>query len=186
MVDESFYQLLGVTRSSTVSEIVAARRVLAREFHPDRGGDPQHMALINLAFDSIIASHGEESAQQTTHTTTTTTAKGSRVDIATSDSGSRFSVDRPSFTINALPVVAYEVLLLAARVLGDISSDEPPYLLEVQLEDPPMTWCRLEIVPDAGSSTISFVIDKEIDAQLIRDLWVTTINEIGFSNREPL
>ena len=99
---------------------------------------------------------------------------------------SRFSVDRPSFTINALPVVSYEVLLLAARVLGDISSDEPPYLLEVQLEDPPMTWCRLEIVPDAGSSTISFVIDTEIDAQLIRDLWVTTINEIGFSNREPL
>ena len=99
---------------------------------------------------------------------------------------SKFSIDHPSFTINALPVVAYEVLLLAARVLGDISSDEPPYLLEVQLEDPPMTWCRLEIVPDAGSSTISFVIDKEIDSQLIRDLWVTTINEIGFSNREPL
>ena len=186
MVDESFYQLLGVTRSSTVSEIVAARRVLAREFHPDRGGDPQHMALINLAFDAIIASLGEESDEQTTSTTTT---QGSQVDIATSDSVSkfsRFSVDRPSFTINALPVVAYEVLLLAARVLGDISSDEPPYLLEVQLEDPPMTWCRLEIVPDAGSSTISFVIDKEIDAQLIRDLWVTTINEIGFSNREPL
>jgi hypothetical protein len=183
MVDESFYQLLGVTRSSTVSEIVAARRVLAREFHPDRGGDPQHMALINLAFDAIIASLGEESFEQTTSTTTT---QGSQVDIATSDSGSRFSVDRPSFTINALPVVAYEVLLLAARVLGDISSDEPPYLLEVQLEDPPMTWCRLEIVPDAGSSTISFVIDKEIDAQQIRDLWVTTINEIGFLSREQL
>lgn len=185
MVDESFYQLLGVTRSSTVSEIVAARRVLAREFHPDRGGDPQHMALINLAFDAIISSHGEESVEQTT-STTTTEAKGSQADLATPDSMSRFSVDRPSFTINALPVVAYEVLLLAARVLGDISSDEPPYLLEVQLEDPPMTWCRLEIVPDAGSSTISFVIDKEIDSQHIRDLWVTTINEIGFSNREPL
>jgi hypothetical protein len=182
MVDESFYQLLGVTRSSTVSEIVAARRVLAREFHPDRGGDPQHMALINLAFDAIIASHSEEPAEQTSNTG----SRRSQSDIATSDSGSRFSVDRPSFTINALPVVAYEVLLLAARVLGDISSDEPPYLLEVQFEDPPMTWCRLEIVPDAGSSTISFVIDKEIDAQLIRDLWVTTINEIGFSNREPL
>ena len=185
MVDESFYQLLGVTRSSTVSEIVAARRVLAREFHPDRGGDPQHMALINLAFDAIIAGHGEESVEQTT-STTTSAAKSSQADLATLDSMSRFSVDRPSFTINALPVVAYEVLLLAARVLGDISSDEPPYLLEVQLEDPPLTWCRLEIVPDAGSSTISFVIDKEIDAQLIRDLWVTTINEIGFSNREPL
>jgi hypothetical protein len=182
MVDDSYYQLLGVTRQSTVSEIVTARRVLAREFHPDRGGDPQHMALINLAFDAIIASQGEAPSKPPTFTNRRT----SQADLATPDSMSRFSVDRPSFTINALPVVAYEVLLLAARVLGDISSDEPPYLLEVQLEDPPMTWCRLEIVPDAGSSTISFVVDKEIDAQQIRDLWVTTINEIGFSSREQL
>ena len=182
MVDESFYQLLGVTRSSTVSEIVAARRVLAREFHPDRGGDPQHMALINLAFDAIIASHGKEASQQIT----VTSANVSPADALAPEAISGFSVDHPSFTINALPVVAYEVLLLAARVLGDVSSDEPPYLLEVQLEDPPMTWCRLEIVPDAGSSTISFVVDKEIDAQQIRDLWVTTINEIGFSSREQL
>jgi len=185
MVEESYYQLLGVTRSSSVSEIVAARRVLALEFHPDRGGNPQHMALINLAFDAIIASHGEETVEQT-KSTTTTAAKGSQADLATPYSMSKFSVDRPSFTINALPVVAYEVLLLAARVLGEISSDEPPYLLEVQLEDPPLTWCRLEIVPDAGSSTISFILDNDADAQEIRDLWVATINEIGFSNREPL
>jgi len=182
MVDESYYELLGVTRASTVSEIVAARRVLAREFHPDRGGDPQYMALINLAFDAIIASRGEQSAESISTTKTQTT----KPEVVTRDGVTRFSVDRPSFTINALPVVAYEVLLLAAQVLGDISSDEPPYVLEVQLEDPPMTWCRLEIVPDAGSSTISFVIDKEVDSQLIRDLWVTTINEIGFSSREML
>jgi hypothetical protein len=182
VVDESFYQLLGVTRSSTVSEIVAARRVLAREFHPDRGGDPQHMAIINLAFDAIIASHGKEASQQIT----VTSANVSPVDALAPETTSGFSVDHPSFTINALPAVAYEVLILAARVLGDISSDEPPYLLEVQLEDPPMTWCRLEIVPDAGSSTVSFVVDKKIDAQQIRDLWITTINEIGFSSREQL
>ena len=182
MVDESFYELLGVTRSSSVSEIVAARRVLAREFHPDRGGDPQYMALINLAFDTIIASHSEQSAELISTTQTET----SEPDVTARDVMTRFSIDRPSFTINALPVVAYEVLLLAARVLGDISSDEPPYLLEVQLEDPPMTWCRLEIVPDAGSSTISFLLDKGVDAQEIRDLWVATINEIGFSNRELL
>lgn len=181
MVDESFYELLGVTRSSSVSEIVAARRVLARQFHPDRGGDAQHMALINLAFDAIIASHGEPTESISTSTTQTP-----EPEVVIHEVVKRYSVDRPSFTINALPVVAYEVLLLAARVLGDVSSDEPPYLLEVQLEDPPMTWCLLEIVPDAGSSTISLVIDKDIDAQHIRDLWVTTINEIGFSSREQL
>ena len=68
MVDDSYYQLLGVTRESTLSEIVTARRVLAREFHPDRGGDPQHMALINSAFDAIIASQGEAPTKPTTST----------------------------------------------------------------------------------------------------------------------
>jgi hypothetical protein len=140
------------------------------------------MAFINLAFDAIIASHGKEASQQIT----VTSANVSPADALAPETTSGFSVDHPSFTINALPAVAYEVLLLAARVLGDISSDEPPYLLEVQLEDPPMTWCRLEIVPDAGSSTVSFVVDKKIDAQQIRDLWITTINEIGFSSREQL
>ena len=182
MVDESYYELLGVTRASTVSEIVAARRVLALEFHPDRGGDPQHMALINLAFDAIIVSRGEQSAEplSTTKSQISVPEPPARVVVT------KFSVDRPSFTINELPVVAYEVLLLAARVLGDVSSDEPPYLLEVQLEDPPMTWCQLEIVPDAGSSSVSFVLDKKTDTQEIRDLWVKTINEIGFSDRELL
>ena len=180
MVDESYYELLGVTRASTVSEIVAARRVLALEFHPDRGGDPQHMALINLAFDAIIVSHGEQFAEPLS----TTKFQPSEPEPPARVVVTKFSVDRPSFTINALPVVAYEVLLLAAQVLGDVSSDEPPYLLEVQLEDPPMTWCQLEIVPDAGSSSVSFVLDKKTDTQEIRDLWVKTINEIGFSDRE--
>ena len=182
MVEDSFYQLLGVTRASTVSEIVAARRVLAREFHPDRGGDPQHMALINLACDAIIASRGEQSSEPLSTNKSQTSVPGPPARVVVT----KFSEDRPSFTINALPVVAYEVLLLAARVLGDVSSDEPPYLLEVQLEDPPLTWCQLEIVPDAGSSSVSFVLDKETDTQEIRDLWVRTINEIGLSDRELL
>lgn len=176
MVDESFYELLGVSRESTPYEIVAARRILAREFHPDRGGDPQHMALINLAFDAIMASLTKPFLESPKIDETTITP----CEV------SRFVVDRPSFTINALPVVAYEVILLAARILGDVSSDEPPYLLEVQLVDPPLTWCRIEIVPDAGSSTVSFIVDREVNTLEIRDLWVQTINEIGFQNREPL
>jgi hypothetical protein len=41
-------------------------------------------------------------------------------------------------------------------------------------------------VPDAGSSTVSLILDREANPQEIRDLWVRTINEIGFSNRELL
>jgi hypothetical protein len=175
MVDDSYYRLLGVTRSSSIEEIVSARRLLAREFHPDRGGDPQYMALINLAFDAIVAGHSDQDPNAVLQV---------REQVATTDVVTKFSIDRPSFTMNALPVVAYEVLLLAARVLGDVSSDEPPYLLEVQLEDPPMTWCRLELVPDAGSSIVSLIFDRATSPQEIRDLWVRTINEIGFLNRE--
>lgn len=187
MVDESFYQLLGVSRNSTPSEIISARRILAREFHPDRGGDPQHMALINLAFDTIMASHTHASDPHTSvHIPTVSSEPICATNQPPQSVSQKFRFDRPSFTINALPVVAYEVLLLAARVLGDVSSDEPPYLLEVQLEDPLMTWCQLEIVPDAGSSTVSFIVDQEVNIIEIRDLWVRTINEIGFSNHEML
>ena len=175
MVDEKFYSLLGVSPHSSLQEIVSARRLLAREFHPDRGGDAEHMALINLAYDTIITFHSTRSDQTFLRSTE-----------ARPDSPEIFLVDHPSFTIDALPVVAFEVLLLAAKVLGDVSYDEPPYLLEVQLEDPILTWCRLEIVPDAGSSTVSFILDRATDALAIRDLWVKTVNEIGFENQTPL
>lgn len=101
-------------------------------------------------------------------------------EVVQSDSRrTRQKVDRPSFVIDALPVVAFEVLILAARVLGDVCDDDPPYLIEAQLEDPPMTWCRLELVPDAGSTTVSVVTDSEHGAETIRDIWIKAVNELS-------
>ena len=67
---------------------------------------------------------------------------------------------------------------LATRSLGDIADEDPPYVIEMQLEDPPLTWCRLEIVPDAGSSTVSIITDGRVSAEHVRDLWIATVNEL--------
>ena len=161
-----FYKLFGLTQTASIDEIIQARRFLALEFHPDRGGSDEHMALVNLAFDEIMNWHRQQQPQP--------------VQVLIPQGPSAIDVDRPSFVINALPVIAFELLLLAGRIIGDVALDDPPYLLEVQIEDPVLTWCRLE----AGSSSVSLTVDGPANALYIRDLWIRTINEIGFAHHE--
>lgn len=55
-----FYKLFGLTQTASIDEIIQARRFLALEFHPDRGGSDEHMALVNLAFDEIMNWHRQQ------------------------------------------------------------------------------------------------------------------------------
>ena len=47
------YLVLGVSKRSTKAEIKAAYRKLARENHPDRGGDEATMKRINVAYEKL-------------------------------------------------------------------------------------------------------------------------------------
>jgi hypothetical protein len=95
-------------------------------------------------------------------------------------------VDRPSFTIDVLPVMAHEVLALAVASVGEIMDDDPPYVLEfvvigaTRIDD--RIWCRADIVPDAGSSTVSLSTEARFTNELerLRDLLVREINALGF------
>ena len=165
-----FYKLFGLTQTASIDEIIQARRFLALEFHPDRGGSDEHMALVNLAFDEIMNWLRQQQSQP--------------VQVLIPKGPSAIDVDRPSFVINALPVIAFELLLLAGRIIGDVALDDPPYLLEVQIEDPVLTWCRLEVLPESGSSSVSLMVDGQTNALSVRDLWIRTINEIGFAHHE--
>jgi hypothetical protein len=107
--------------------------------------------------------------------------------------------------IEALPAEAFEALLVVTSWIGEVLVDEPPYLLDVHLAPPYDCWCRLELVPDAGSSTVSLTVagvdradpvggvddvegderDDVVDGasvpdvELIRDLWVRELNRLG-------
>lgn len=52
---KEWWTLLGVPRSASRDEILAAHRRLAVEHHPDRGGDPARAAEINAARDKGLA-----------------------------------------------------------------------------------------------------------------------------------
>ena len=97
---------------------------------------------------------------------------------------SRVAHDHPSFTIDALPVEAFEALLIVTSWIGETLVDDPPYLLEVHLYEPTECWCRLDLVPDAGSSTVSITVagvegGPAPDIEDVRDVWVAHLNQLG-------
>lgn len=49
----TLYGTLGVDRVAAMDEIKAAYRALAREHHPDRGGDHEAMAQLTVAYDVL-------------------------------------------------------------------------------------------------------------------------------------
>ncbi len=102
--------------------------------------------------------------------------------------GSWSGVDRdiPSFTVEALPVETFEGLLVVASWIGEVLDDDPPYRLDTHLHEPVECWCRLDVVPDAGSSTVSLTIagvdgTPTPDILAVRDVWITQLNSLDWA-----
>ena len=208
------FRVLGLSRGQADADAVRrARRRLARENHPDIGGDLDAMRAVNAAttaalaeLDAASSSGAAERSPRRAHTQ----AASSGADVPPSspqsgadardgatagdhDTGSKdhvaaTRVDRCSFTIEVLPVDAHEVLCVAASWIGEIVDDDPPYLLDVDMHDPLRAWCRLELVPDAGATTVSLAVSATYGADgllvatphvdAVRDVWVDVINRL--------
>jgi hypothetical protein len=162
-VDEAF-AVLGVAKGASLDEIRLAWRNRARQVHPDVGGDAREMQALNDAYQRCC--QWWESRQ---------TAPVVEPEVMRRDA--------PSFVVEALPVVAFEALLVATSWLGEVLVDDPPYLLEVHLLDPSPCWCRLELVPDAGATTVSLTVADVEGSQApsvlaVRDRWIAVLNEL--------
>ncbi len=166
--------LLGLPVGASRSQIIEARRRLSLVHHPDRGGDAALMARINRAADELLTNLEEDPSMTSARPVSTER-----------DAPHKVVVDHPSFVIDALPVLAHEVLTLAVASIGEIVDDDPPYGLEFTIDiaerGERRTWCRAEIVPDAGSSTVSLVTESDgsVDVERLRDLLVREINALG-------
>ena len=93
--------------------------------------------------------------------------------------------DVPSFTVEALPVETFEAMLVVASWLGEVLDDDPPYRLDTYLYEPLDCWCRLEVVPDAGASTVSLAVagldgSPTPDVLAVRDAWVANLNALDW------
>ena len=180
---------LGLAPSATLDEVRAARRRLAFELHPDRGGDERRMREVNQAFDAAVRQLTGRAARATTTTTAepapATSAPPKPAPDVRRRGGRRVGVehDVASFVIEALPVEAFEALLVVVSWIGEALVDDPPYLLEAHLAEPSPCWCRFELVPDAGATTVSLTVAglegeaPTVDA--VRDVVVASLNQLG-------
>jgi hypothetical protein len=183
MADDPF-RVLGLTPDANFADLRSARNALAKQLHPDRGGDSTRMQALNAAFDaavSLLLSRGVADAAAPPPATPTTPA-GPGVRRV----GRWVAEEQASFVVHALPAEAFEALLVASGSLGDLVDDDPPYVLEVYLHEPLECFCRLDLVPDAGAATVSIMLAYVEDAPWpppsldeVRDAFVNELNQLG-------
>jgi hypothetical protein len=174
MVDP--FASLGLGPDASLDEVRAARRQLAKQLHPDHGGDADAMRMLNASFDAAVKTVlGRGARSEPEMVTAPTPPRWSR--------RRRVERDFPSFTISALPAEAFEAVLVVTSWFGEVLDDDPPYRLEAKLEEPDACWVRLDLVPDAGSSTVSVTVVSDatdrVSADDVRDLYVRSINKLG-------
>lgn len=176
------FAVLGLPPDATPEQIRRARNRLAKQRHPDLGGSHDAMQVINDAAAAALA--GAEASPDPA----STRASAPGQSAADRPPYRRVRRDHPSFTIEALPAEAYEALLIAAAVLGRVGDDDPPYRLDVLLDEPSDAWCRLELVPDGGGSTVSLTVASDrLDVGVgdVRDRFVAELNQLDWSDDGP-
>jgi DnaJ domain len=182
MADDPF-AVLGVAPDASVQELRSARRRIAMQLHPDHaGGDDEAMRRLNAAFDAALASHAARFGHEIG--SPPNQFRDQNVPTPRHRAPSRIVHDVASFTIEALPAEAFEALLVVSTWIGEVLVDEPPYQLDVVLEEPYACWCRLDLLPDAGATTVSLTLagiasTAPPDIDDVRDLWVANLNQLG-------
>ncbi len=192
------FERLGLPPDASPDEVRAARRRIARAEHPDAGGDERRMQEVNAAAADALRIIAEQRSSGRESNAAGSQTPGSRPDGSGTPGASMSGPDgfvddaptrrdAPSFTIEALPVEAFEALLVACAELGEVADDDPPYQLQARLGAPIGCWCQLDVVPDAGASTISVAIAPLDGERLppilaVRDAWIDALNGLDWSS----
>jgi hypothetical protein len=168
---------------------------LAKDHHPDQGGDAGAMQRVNEAAAAALriiegqrpAPDASPPAPPASPASSGSPAPtGARPDPPPSQAPrGRFATDMPSFTVEALPAETFEALVVVSSWLGEILDDDPPYRLDTYLRAPFDCWCGLEVVPDAGGSTVSLAIAgvdgaTTPDVLDVRDAWIAGLNAVDW------
>jgi len=164
--------LLSVERTASAKEIRQAWREKARNAHPDVGGSHSAMQELNEALQRALELCAEKSVSS----------------VGAPAVWRRRERDVSCFTVDVLPAECFEALLVVAGGCGAISYDEPPYQVEFSLHDSGVAgalqgWCRCDLVPEAGATTVSLLVGTDnasdgISVEEVRDYLVASLNAI--------
>jgi len=175
------FAVLGVSADASAAEIAAARRRLARELHPDHGGDLSVMQALNAAHDEAL--RRQEALRQSVVAPGPDSAPMQPIP-ARQRSSLRVQHDSPSFVVDVAPQYTYEALVVVAASIGEVIVTNAPHMIECLLDEPLRCWCRLDLVPEGESTSVSLIVERydnqpapDIDA--VRDEWVANLNELN-------
>jgi hypothetical protein len=187
---EDPFAVLGLASTATLDEVRAARRRLAKELHPDRGGDARRMGEVNRAFDLAVRSLLRPETLSTISPPAADSPQTAAAPTRSSPAGGRptgaaVEHDAPSFSVDVLPAEAFEALLVVSGWDGEVLVDDPPYLLDVHLYPPLECWCRFELVPEAGATMVSITVAgydgrRPPSVDIVRDHMVSLLNTLGW------
>lgn len=171
MIFQDPFLVLSVDSSASAQEIRRAWRERARTVHPDAGGSDAEMQELNEALRQALELIADLKELNVV----------SPVLV-------RRERDVSSFTVDVLPAECFEALLVVAGISGAVSHEEPPYQLEFSLHDSGVNgalhgWCRCDLVPEAGATTVSLLVGTEknsegISVEEVRDYLVASLNAI--------
>jgi hypothetical protein len=161
--DTNPFEILGLDANATASDVRRARRELAKHAHPDLGGSHALMQELNEAAAAALSLLSERSdaavdpvdADATTSAPSTSIHRLRVTEPTVRRVGRWIGHDESSFVVHCLPVEAFESLLVVASWIGEVVDDDPPYRLDLLLTEPGECFCRLDLVPDAGASTVA-------------------------------
>lgn len=177
------FRVLGLEPGASIEDVRAARRRLAKRLHPDRGGDAERMRDVNAAFDAAVARVNAppapaDSGSPSAH-------GGDRAERRRRSGPRRAEWDPASFVIELPPADAFEALVVVASWIGEVLADEQPWVLEAHLIEPEPCWCRLELLPEGTSTSVSLLVAAVEDDQpapsvvQVRDTWVAHLNQLA-------
>ena len=166
------WTVLGLAPGSSWDDVRAAYRRLAKALHPDvgsGGGDAIRMAEVNRAFQLLSAAQ---------------TAPATEPEPEPQPSPVATAVDELSFSIEQLPVDAFQSVLIVASFLGDPWVIDEPYELMARLDPPLSCRCYIHLVPEAGGSLVTLTIHPlnrfpEPNPLAIRDAFIAELEELG-------
>lgn len=191
-MSEDPFALLGLDRSASVDELRAARRRLARELHPDHGGDAARMQQVNAAFDAALAELQAPPARPRVRRPPTSAAGAPpRRGPRPRPHGATMAEWEPASFMIELPVPeAFEALVVVTTWIGELASDDPPRSMEVLLHEPSPCWCRLELLPEGARTSVGIMVAGAEGSPRpalvdVRDTWIAHLNQLAYWESLP-